>query len=159
MRILIDNTLPEFNYSDLKDSLEKFGIKAELLLCKINFNFIEVNVLSEWAKGLGEKILIITDCEITNKRVLNFSVDLKGVVDDINGWVGVISYTKVDKNFSLICAHEALHLLGLTHCHNENCIMSIKFKDRKFIYPVYFNNKEELILCKDCQGVLDGRKN
>ena len=62
-------------------------------------------------------------------------------------------FTNSDRLFALTCVHEVLHLIGLNHCRNLQCIMAktkCRTKKSNYCLPCLSTRRQKIDLCKTC---------
>lgn len=149
MKVLIEKGIPLSCISLIDKRLREAGISASYYSCTIN-KAIDLNQLSLWVKRrFNGKIMILSLSKICSDTG-DTAISYKGITDKLNGNIAVVGYNN-SILMPYICLHELLHLAGISHCSDRDCIMGLQLVEGELKYSLIIRNTADSIkLCDRC---------
>lgn len=131
------------------DYYEKYGIETSFREFSFNREKISLSELSKWVQGkIDTKALLLTERNIKGRK-LGLQLKFHGLTNELNGNIGVVKVNSFNSKYlATVCLHESLHLIGLPHCKNEECLMSLQYR----------NLQDTTTLCNSCRRWLNEKR-
>jgi archaemetzincin len=166
LKILPIGKIPEEILKLIADTLEKtYNLKVET---SASINLPKESYNPSRSQYLAEKILDFMKKKFSGKNfaVANADIYAEGLnfifgQAELNGRVGIVSIYRLNPKFYGLpfnkklfferiekeAVHEVGHMLGLTHCENESCVMS-------FSNSIFEVDKKSKNLCEKCKKLI-----
>jgi archaemetzincin len=166
LKILPIGKIPGEILKLIADTLEKtYNLKVEI---STSINLPKESYNPSRSQYLAEKILDFMKKKFSGKNfaVANADIYAEGLnfifgQAELNGGVGIVSIYRLNPKFYGLpfnkklfferiekeAVHEVGHMLGLTHCENESCVMS-------FSNSIFEVDKKSKNLCEKCKKLI-----